>query len=254
MGLSARRAVAAHVLHRQPGHRQDHGGHAHGRDPAPPRLLPQGPRGRRHARRSRRPVHRAHGAQDQGRPQAGDGRRAVHRRGVLPAPPGEREGLRPGGDRDPAAGDGEPARRPRGHPRRLRGPHGPVLRVQPGHGAAASRTTSTFPDYTQDELFEIAEKMLAEWNYRFDPAAAAAFREYLEVRRERPHFANARSVRNALDRIRLRQALRLFEERGTRADRRRPADDPRARGAREPPVRRRDCGRSPGPDEEGSAP
>jgi probable Rubsico expression protein CbbX len=71
----------------------------------------------------------------------------------------------------------------------------------------------SFPDYSQAELFEIAEKMLAEWNYRFDEGAAAAFREYLEVRRERPHFANARSVRNALDRIRLRQALRLFDER-----------------------------------------
>ena len=72
----------------------------------------------------------------------------------------------------------------------------------------------SFPDYTQDELFEIAEKMLGEWNYHFDPAAASAFREYLEMRRNRPNFANARSVRNALDRIRLRQALRLFEERG----------------------------------------
>ena len=71
-----------------------------------------------------------------------------------------------------------------------------------------------FPDFSNEELFEISEKMLADWNYRFDPAAAAAFREYLEVRRTRPHFANARSVRNALDRIRLRQALRLFEERG----------------------------------------
>jgi len=71
-----------------------------------------------------------------------------------------------------------------------------------------------FPDYSDTELFEIAEIMLAEWHYRFDEAAAAAFREYLAVRRERPHFANARSVRNALDRIRLRQALRLFEERG----------------------------------------
>ena len=56
--------------------------------------------------------------------------------------------------------------------------------------------------------------MLAEWHYRFDPAAAAAFREYIDARRGRPHFANARSVRNALDRLRLRQALRLFEERG----------------------------------------
>jgi len=70
-----------------------------------------------------------------------------------------------------------------------------------------------FPDYSAGELFEIAEKMLGEWNYRFDPEAADAFKEYLTVRKGRPHFANARSVRNALDRIRLRQALRLFEER-----------------------------------------
>ena len=71
-----------------------------------------------------------------------------------------------------------------------------------------------FPDYTDEELFEIAGIMLGEWHYRFDEAAGEAFREYLGVRRQRPHFANARSVRNALDRIRLRQALRLFEERG----------------------------------------
>jgi probable Rubsico expression protein CbbX len=71
-----------------------------------------------------------------------------------------------------------------------------------------------FPDYTQDELFAIGEMMLAEWHYRFDDGAAAAFREYLEVRRGRAHFANARSVRNALDRLRMRQALRLFEQRG----------------------------------------
>lgn len=78
-----------------------------------------------------------------------------------------------------------------------------------------------FPDYSDEELVEIAELMLAEWNYRFDPAARAAFAEYLERRRTRPHFANARSVRNALDRLRLRQALRLFETRGRELD----ADD-----------------------------
>jgi probable Rubsico expression protein CbbX len=72
-----------------------------------------------------------------------------------------------------------------------------------------------FPDYTDDELLAIAERMLAEWNYSFDPAAEHAFKEYLTIRRLRPHFANARSVRNALDRIRLRQALRLFESRDT---------------------------------------
>jgi probable Rubsico expression protein CbbX len=71
-----------------------------------------------------------------------------------------------------------------------------------------------FPDYTPDELIAIAERMLAEWNYRFDAPAALAFREYLDARLTQPHFANARSVRNALDRIRLRQALRLFDQRG----------------------------------------
>jgi selenocysteine lyase/cysteine desulfurase len=72
-----------------------------------------------------------------------------------------------------------------------------------------------FPDYTDDELLAIARSMLAGMNYRFDEPAEAAFAEYLHTRRARPHFANARSVRNALDRIRMRQALRLFEQRGT---------------------------------------
>jgi probable Rubsico expression protein CbbX len=72
-----------------------------------------------------------------------------------------------------------------------------------------------FPDYTDEELLQIADLTLAEWNYHFDPGARQAFTEYLAVRRTRPHFANARSVRNALDRIRLRQALRLFEARAT---------------------------------------
>src|SRR5512137_969341 len=70
-----------------------------------------------------------------------------------------------------------------------------------------------FPDYTEAELLAIAEKMLAEWNYRFDDESREAFAEYLRLRRQQPHFANARSVRNALDRMRMRQALRLFEAR-----------------------------------------
>ncbi len=72
-----------------------------------------------------------------------------------------------------------------------------------------------FPDYTDQELLQIAELTLAEWNYHFEPRARQTFAEYLAIRRTRPHFANARSVRNALDRIRLRQALRLFEARAT---------------------------------------
>ena len=72
-----------------------------------------------------------------------------------------------------------------------------------------------FPDYSDGELGDIAGKMLAQWNYRFDEAARGAFDEYVALRRRQPHFANARSVRNALDRMRLRQALRLFEAGGT---------------------------------------
>ena len=68
-----------------------------------------------------------------------------------------------------------------------------------------------FPDYLNGELAGIAESMLAQWNYRFDEAARNTFDEYIALRRAKPHFANARSVRNALDRMRLRQALRLFE-------------------------------------------
>ena len=68
-----------------------------------------------------------------------------------------------------------------------------------------------FPDYTPDELRSIAELMLKEQNYRFSPAAAEAFEGYVKARMGQPHFANARSVRNALDRARLRQATRLFQ-------------------------------------------
>ena len=70
----------------------------------------------------------------------------------------------------------------------------------------------TFPDYSAGELMQISRKMLAEQNYRFSPEAAGAFERYLGLRLEQPHFANARSVRNALDRARLRQASRLFSQ------------------------------------------
>ncbi|MDJ0958258.1 MAG: CbbX protein [Arenicellales bacterium] len=67
-----------------------------------------------------------------------------------------------------------------------------------------------FPDYTLEELLAIAKLMLAQQNYRFSPEAEASFIDYLKRRTQLPHFANARSVRNALDRARLRQANRLF--------------------------------------------
>ncbi|MCX7961264.1 MAG: CbbX protein [Burkholderiales bacterium] len=71
-----------------------------------------------------------------------------------------------------------------------------------------------FPDYSDEELFRIAELMLARMNYRLSEAAAEALREYIALRRKQPHFANARSIRNALDRARLRHANRLFARRG----------------------------------------
>ena len=71
-----------------------------------------------------------------------------------------------------------------------------------------------FPDYSATELIEIAHLMLEKLNYQFDASAEKAFEEYLDLRMRQPHFANARSVRNALDRSRLRQATRLFERGG----------------------------------------
>ncbi|MFO1057920.1 MAG: CbbX protein [Dongiaceae bacterium] len=70
-----------------------------------------------------------------------------------------------------------------------------------------------FPDYTEEQLFAIAGLMLDKLQYALSDEAAAALREYIGLRRSQPHFANARSMRNALDRARLRQANRLFERR-----------------------------------------
>ena len=64
-----------------------------------------------------------------------------------------------------------------------------------------------------DELLAIADRMLSSQNYRFGDRARETFARYLALRLAQPHFANARSVRNALDRARLRQASRLFAQR-----------------------------------------
>jgi probable Rubsico expression protein CbbX len=69
-----------------------------------------------------------------------------------------------------------------------------------------------FPDYPAGDLLRIGDKILEHQNYRFGLGARQAFAEYLGHRIVQPHFANARSVRNALDRARLRQASRLFSE------------------------------------------
>ena len=67
-----------------------------------------------------------------------------------------------------------------------------------------------FPDYSNADLMAIAGLLLDAQQYRFSAEAEQAFAEYITLRRQLPFFANARSIRNALDRARLRQANRLF--------------------------------------------
>ena len=71
-----------------------------------------------------------------------------------------------------------------------------------------------FPDYTVEELLQIAKIMLQDQQYQLTPQAEAALIEYIKRRKERPLFANARSIKNALDRARMRQANRIFDSRG----------------------------------------
>ena len=71
-----------------------------------------------------------------------------------------------------------------------------------------------FPDYSTEELIQIAKLMLEDQQYQLTPQAEAAFVDYINKRRQKPLFANARSIKNALDRARMRQANRIFESRG----------------------------------------
>lgn len=71
-----------------------------------------------------------------------------------------------------------------------------------------------FPDYTVDELLKISKLMLEDQQYQLTPEAETAFISYIEKRKEKPLFANARSIKNALDRARMRQANRIFDSRG----------------------------------------
>jgi len=80
----------------------------------------------------------------------------------------------------------------------------------PGLGSRVAHHID-FPDYSTEELEAIAERMVQGLGLRLSPSAHQALAEYLELRRMQPNFANARSVRNALDRARLRQARRLLE-------------------------------------------
>jgi probable Rubsico expression protein CbbX len=80
----------------------------------------------------------------------------------------------------------------------------------PGLGSRVAHHID-FPDYTVEELESIAERMVDGLGLKLAPAACEALGEYLRLRRAQPNFANARSVRNALDRARLRQARRLID-------------------------------------------
>lgn len=67
-----------------------------------------------------------------------------------------------------------------------------------------------FPDYSPEELLTIARTMISEQQYRFTPEAESVLLDYIRLRQTQPQFANARSIRNAIDRARMRQANRMF--------------------------------------------
>jgi len=93
------------------------------------------------------------------------------------------------------------------------------FRSNPGMGSRVAHHIH-FPDFDVDELMAIAALMLGQQAYELTPEAESALRRYVERRSLRPRFAHGRSIRNAIDRARMRQASRLYERRGTleRAD------------------------------------
>jgi len=86
------------------------------------------------------------------------------------------------------------------------------FRSNPGMGSRVAHHIH-FPDFDVEELLAIGQLMIGQQAYEFSPEAEKAFAEYIERRVERPRFAHGRSIRNALDRARMRQASRLYERR-----------------------------------------
>ncbi len=84
------------------------------------------------------------------------------------------------------------------------------FRLNPGMSSRVAHHID-FPDYSAAELLQIGELMLASENYVFSDDAEQAFREYIVRRMRRPRFAHARSVRNGIERARLRHANRVYE-------------------------------------------
>jgi len=86
------------------------------------------------------------------------------------------------------------------------------FRSNPGMGSRVAHHLH-FPDFSVDELVRIGDLMMGQQQYEFEPEAREAFKEYIERRVERPRFAYGRSIRNAIDRSRMRQAGRLYDRR-----------------------------------------
>ncbi len=84
------------------------------------------------------------------------------------------------------------------------------FQANPGMGSRIAHHIH-FPDYTVDELLQIARLMVDQQGYELSEDAVQALRDYIERRIERPRFSNGRSIRNAIERARMRQANRLFE-------------------------------------------
>jgi probable Rubsico expression protein CbbX len=89
---------------------------------------------------------------------------------------------------------------------------GQFFRSNPGLSSRIAHHID-FPNYTSAELLAIGHLMLKQMQYALSSEAEAALREYIELRQTQPNFSNARSIRNALDRARLRQATRLLAQR-----------------------------------------
>jgi len=84
------------------------------------------------------------------------------------------------------------------------------FQANPGMGSRVAHHIE-FPDYDAGELMAIARMMVEQQGYEFSEGAGGAFQDYIERRLERPRFANGRSIRNAVERARMRQATRLFD-------------------------------------------
>ncbi|MCU1240059.1 MAG: cbbX [Candidatus Acidoferrum typicum] len=88
------------------------------------------------------------------------------------------------------------------------GPMEKFFRSNPGFRSRIAHHID-FPDYADGELLAIGELILAKQNYKLSDSGREALAHYITARKQQPHFSNARSIRNALDRARLRQANRI---------------------------------------------